>query len=94
MALTAVTVPSSTLNTTAPVTPFSFVSSSAMTVLSMKRTPFFSAVRRTFRVMSRSMQIMAVCGPVGRMVREPSAFRGMFTPQDSSLAIMALFWET
>ena len=90
----AVTAPSRTEKTTAPVTPEASPSRSAITVLSRKRTPFFSAVRRTFTVMSRSTQIMAVMGPVGMTLRLPSGLRGILTPQDSSLSIMALFWDT
>ena len=90
----AVTVPSSTEKTTAPLTPFSSPSRSTKTVLSMKRTPFLLAVARTLTVMSRSTQIIAVIGPVGITFREPSSLRGMLTPQESSLSIMALFWET
>ena len=60
----------------------------------MKRTPFLLAVARTLTVMSRSTQIIAVIGPVGMTFRVPSGLRGMLTPQDSSLSIMALFWET
>ena len=56
-----------------------------MTVLSMKRTPFFSAARRTFSVTSRSTRIMAVHGPVGMTMNLPFTL-GRLAPHSNSLS--------